>query len=39
MELVVEPWLEGVVPAIEAEMKRLKRLPSETVKEMLTPVI
>jgi hypothetical protein len=35
----VEPWLEGVVPAIEAELKRLKKLPGETVKEMLTPVI
>lgn len=39
LELVVEPWLEGVVPAIEAEMKRLKKLPAETIKELLTPVI
>ena len=39
LELVVEPWLEGVIPAINTEVKRLKNLPKETVKEYLTPII
>ena len=39
LELVVEPWLEGVIPAIKAEVDRLKKLPKETIKEMLTPII
>ena len=39
LELVVEPWLEGVIPAIKAEVERLKKLPKETIKELLTPII
>jgi len=37
--LVVEPWLEGVTSAIDKQVKLIKSLSSEKVKEMLTPVL
>lgn len=39
LELVVEPWLEGVISAIDKQIKQLKALPSDKVKELLTPVL
>ena len=39
MELVVEPWLEGVTSAIDKQVKLIKGMSSEKVKEMLTPVL
>jgi methionine synthase reductase len=39
LELVVEPWLEGVWDAIDKEVKKIKALQPEKVKELLTPVL
>ena len=39
LELVVEPWLEGVWTAIDKEFKKIKFLSTEKVKELLTPVL
>lgn len=39
LELVVEPWLEEVTFAIDTQIKKLKALPIEKVKELLTPVL
>jgi hypothetical protein len=36
---VVEPWLEGVTSAIEKQIKLIKSMSSEKIKEMLTPVL
>ncbi len=35
----MEPWLEGVTSAIDTQIKKLKALPIEKVKELLTPVL
>ena len=39
LELVVEPWLEGVTSEIEKQIKLIKSMSSEKIKEMLTPVL
>lgn len=39
LELVVEPWLEGVIPAIQAQIKKMKQMNQDQVKILLTPVI
>ena len=36
LELVVEPWLEGVTDAIEKELLRIRKLPKATIETMLT---
>jgi sulfite reductase alpha subunit-like flavoprotein len=35
----VEPWLEGVTSAIDKQIKIIKSMPSDSIKEMLTPVL
>jgi len=29
LELVVEPWLEGVTPAIDKQIKKMKAIPND----------
>jgi len=39
LELVVEPWVEGVYPAVEKQFKVLKKMPKSEVQDLLKPVI
>jgi len=38
LELVVEPWIAGAVPAVESQYKKLRALGPDIVGELLTPV-
>ena len=38
MELVVEPWLEGVYKAISNKVSEIKKLPKENIDELLKTI-
>lgn len=39
LELVVEPWIEGALKAVEKQNAKLKNLKSDEISHLLTPVV